>query len=439
MARLPLEGIRVADVTVVWAGPYCTQILAEWGAEVIRVEPRTRVQPMTRGAETPQQEAAIRAQAARGMILSGYPDFDPLPDWWNRGSSFNSHARNKLSANADFTTPEGRELFLKLIEHCDVLVENNVPETIDKANVGYEVLRERNPGLIMLRMPAFGLSGPYGGYRAFGTHIEGMIGHHYLRGYPDGDPAESGDVYTGDAVAGIQGAFAVAMALRHRRRTGEGQLIELSQAENFLPLLGDFILDYTVNHRNTSPQGNRHRSHAPHGAYPCRGEDRWITIDCDSDEAWESICGVLGADELLVDECFSTGAGRFNHQVDLDRRLAEFTRSRDADALFLELQAADVIAGPVWNEADVAACPQLADRGFFEELTREDLGTHGYPGLLFKMANTPNSLRRAPVTFGQDNEYVWRQVVGLSDAEWDAAHANGQIGEGYPRGVTAAG
>ncbi|MSP22782.1 MAG: hypothetical protein EXR66_07180 [Dehalococcoidia bacterium] len=268
MARLPLEGLRVADVTVVWAGPYCTQILAECGAEVIRIEPRTRSQPMTRGAETMPQEAAVRAQAARGMILAGYPNFNPQPDWWNRGSSFNSHARNKLSANADFSTPEGRELFLKLIEKCDILVENNVPDTIDKANIGYEVLRERNPGLIMLRMPAFGLSGPYRGYRAFGTHIEGMIGHHYLRGYIDGDPAESGDVYTGDAVAGIHGAFAVTMALRHRQRTGEGQLIELSQAENFLPLLGDFILDYTVNGRNTEPQANRHRSHAPHGAYP---------------------------------------------------------------------------------------------------------------------------------------------------------------------------
>ncbi len=435
MARLPLEGVRVADVTVVWAGPYCTQLLAEWGAEVIRVEPRTRAQPMTRGAETLQREEAVRASAARGVSLLGFPHYDPLPDWWNRGASFNSHARNKLSANADFSTPEGRELFLKLIEKCDILVENNVPETIDKANIGYEVLKERNPGIIMLRMPAFGLSGPYRGYRAFGTHIEGMIGHHYLRGYRNADPAESGDVYTGDAVAGIHGAFAVTMALRHRARTGEGQLIELSQAENFLPLLGDFILDYTVNGRNTEPQANRHRSHAPHGAYPCKGDDRWVTIDCDSDGAWEAICDVLGAHDLIADERFATGVGRFNHQEELDRLLGEYTRHRDADALFWELQAAGVIAGPVWNEAQLAVDPQLAERGFFEELTRDDLGTFKYPGLIMRMANTPNALRRAPVRLAEDNEYVWREVVGLSDAEWAEAHANGQIGEGYVPGI----
>ncbi|TAJ17058.1 MAG: hypothetical protein EPO65_12075, partial [Dehalococcoidia bacterium] len=189
MASLPLEGIRVADVTVVWAGPYVTQLLSEWGAEVIRVEPRTRIQPLTRGADMqPPPEAALRQLARMGMTLFSYPDFDPGDDPWNRSAGFNSHARNKRSMTADITTPEGREAFLRLIEKCDVMVENNVPETIEKANLTYDVLKERNPNLIMLRMPAFGLSGPYKNYRALGTHIEGMIGHHYLRSYPDETP-----------------------------------------------------------------------------------------------------------------------------------------------------------------------------------------------------------------------------------------------------------
>ena len=435
MANLPLEGVRVADVTVVWAGPYVTQLLAEWGAEVIRVEPRTRVQPMTRGADRIATRESVMAQAQAGITLGAFPDFEPGDDPWNRNASFNSHARNKLSANADFSTEEGRELFLRLIEHCDVMVENNVPETIEKANLTYDVLRERNPGLIMLRMPAFGLSGPYKNYRAFGTHIEGMIGHHYVRGYPNGGPEESGDVFTGDAVAGIQGALAVTMALRHRQKTGEGQMIELSQAENFLPMLGDFILDYTANGRVTPPQGNQHQSHAPHNAYPCRGEDRWIAIDCDSDDAWEAICEVLGAEDLLAEDRFATAPRRFTHRDALDAELAALTRDRDARALFWELQAAGVIAGVVQDEADLANCPQLADRGFFEELTREGLGTHRYPGLIFRMANTPNSLRRHPVRIGEDNEYVYREVMGFSEAEYQAALDSGQVGEDYAEGV----
>lgn len=436
MASLPLEGIRVADVTVVWAGPYVTQLLAEWGAEVIRVEPRTRIQPLTRGADMqPPPEPALRQLAQMGMTLFAYPDFQPGNEPWNRSPGFNSHARNKLSMTADVTTPEGREIFLDLIEKCDVLVENNVPETIEKANLTYDVLKERNPNLVMLRMPAFGLSGPYKNYRALGTHIEGMIGHHYIRSYPDETPEAAGDVYTGDAVAGVMGAFAVAMALRARRRTGRGQMIELSQAENFLPILGDFILDWTANQRDAGPQGNQHRTHAPHGYYPCDGEDRWIGIDCDSDAAWSAICDVLGAGELASDPRFASEARRYEHRVELDRSLSEYTRHRSDAELFQALQDVGVIAGPVQNDADAFACPQLNARGFFEELPSDDCGTRRYPGLIFSMANTPNRLRRVAPNLGQDNDYVYREVLGYSEADYRRAQESGQAGLGYAPGV----
>ena len=234
--NLPLDGVRIVDVTVVWAGPYCTQLLAEWGAEVIRVEPVTRIQPSTRGAERPTtREQQIGLAAAGFAGGGGFPDFDPGDDPWNRNSGFNSHARNKLSAAADITTDEGRDLFRRLVTHSDVVIENNVPETIEKAHITYEELRTANPAIIMLRMPAFGLSGPYKNYRALGTHIEGMIGHHYVRGYPDGTPEEAGDVFTGDAVAGIQGAFAVVMALRHLRRTGRGHRLSSHRPRTSFP------------------------------------------------------------------------------------------------------------------------------------------------------------------------------------------------------------
>jgi len=434
MADLPLAGIRIADVTVVWAGPYVTQLLAEWGAEVIRVEPRTRIQPLTRGADMPTPpEATLRMMAQLGISQFAFPDYDAGRDPWNRGASFNSHARNKLSMTADFTTPEGREIFLRLIEQCDVMVENNVPETIEKAGLTYDVLRERNPNLVMLRMPAFGLSGPYKYYRALGTHIEGMIGHHYIRSYPDATPEAAGDVYTGDAVAGVMGAFAIAMALRARRRTGHGQMIELSQAENYMPILGEFILDWTANHRDQGPQGNRHRSHAPHGYYPCR-DGEWIGIDCDSDEAWQRICGVLGG-ELIEDERFRSEAARFTHRDQLDALLVPLTQQQEVRELSRALQDRGVIAGRVQDEAAAFACEQLNARGFFEELTSDVTGTHRYPGLIFKMANTPNKLRRAAPRLGEDNDYVYRELLGYSEEEYSKLQASEQVGMGYAPGV----
>ena len=336
---------------------------------------------------------------------------------------------------ADITTPEGREAFLDLIEHCDVVVENNVPETIEKAHITYDVLSKRNPKLIMLRMPGFGLNGEYKNYRGFGLHMEAVIGHTHIRSYPDDIIEAAGDVVTSDAIAGIQGAFAVSMALRHVRRTGRGQLLEQPLAEAFLPILGEFLLDYTANGRNTEPQGNRHRTHAPHNYYPCRGEDDYIAIDCDSDEAWESICEFLDADDLFANEDWQTAAGRYRDQEALDQAVAEHTRKHDQRALFFGLQAAGVIAGPVQNEAAAYACPQLAERGFFEETGNTSAGTHLYPGLNLRMANTPNHIRTGPPLLGEHNEYVYREVMGYTEEQYLALEEIGQIGMGYAPGV----
>lgn len=442
--RLPLEGVRVVDVTVVWAGPYGAQLMADWGAEVIRVEPITRVQPSTRGAErrtTLAQQAAIGTQ---GLAAGGsFPEYDPALDPWNRNSGFNSHARNKLSMTADITTPEGRELFCRLIAKSDVLIENNVPETIEKAHITYEELLAYNPKLIMIRMPAFGLSGPYKNYRALGTHIEGMIGHHYLRGYPDGTPDECGDVYTGDAVAGIQGAFAVSMALRHRARTGEGQLIELSQAENFLPLLGEQILEWTMNGNDPGPQGNRHRTHAPHQAYPAHpsrdGLEQWIAIDVGTDAEFAALCEVLcgreGARALTSDPRFATCGARLANLAPLDAAIGELTRQYDKFWLFHRLQAAGVTAGPLLSAAERFHSPHLQARGFFEYISQESVGWQWYPGMFWKMAATPNAIRRGPVMLGQDNDYVFRDILGCSASEYAALIASGQVGTTYPPSV----
>ncbi|MEE8443692.1 MAG: CoA transferase [Dehalococcoidia bacterium] len=400
MNRLPLEGVRVVDLTVVWAGPHCTQLLAEWGAEVIRVEPRNIIQAFTRGFRVHVAPETARQAVGTGTFFFGFPDRDPGERPWNRTPAFNSHARNKLSMTANIMRPEGLDVLKRLVAVSDVLVENNVPETIERAKATYEELAEVNPGLIMLRMPGYGLTGPFKNYRTFGSHMEGMTGHHLLRSYPELDPSMINDAFTGDAAAGVVGAFAVMLALRHRRRTGKGQLIEMSQAENFIPYLGEVVMDYTMNGRAAGPQGNAHAWHAPHNAYPCRGEDRWIVVDIGTDREWDALCSIMGHPDWTHEDLFQDPISRWRHREELDVHIAEWTQGQDRDELFDALQQAGIAAGPVQNEADAYDCPHLGERGFFEELTGPDTGTHKYPGIIFKMSGTPNRLRRHAVGLG---------------------------------------
>ena len=313
-----------------------------------------------------------------------------------------------------------------------MLVENNVPETIDKGNLGWEEFRRINPRLIMLRMPAFALEGPTRNYRAFGLHVEATIGHTHLRGYPGESPELLSESLASDGISGVQGAVAVMMALRHRERTGEGQLIELPLTEGFFPILGEFVMDYTMNGRDTPIQGNRHAWHAPHNVYPCTGDDNWIAIDVSSDEEFVSLCDVLEAKHLSMDERFGTTASRREHLDRLDAELSALTRSRDKEELFHELQSAGLCAAPVRNAVEVLDDPELKARGFFEELeTADDRSRYRYPGLVWRMANTPNSLRIPPVRLGEHNREIYCDLLGYTDDEVASLEERGLVGTAY--------
>ncbi|MXY51718.1 MAG: CoA transferase [Gammaproteobacteria bacterium] len=432
---LPLEGIRVAEITVVWAGPHVTQLLAEWGADVIRIEPANRVQPFTRGMEQVPTPARVRELVERGAPV-GYPDGDPGADPWNRSASFNSHARNKRSMTCDIMTPEGREAVLKLVAECDVLVENNVPETIAKAGLDYEALAQVNPRLIMLRMPAFALDGPYRDFRAFGLHVEAMVGHTLLRGYPDAGPEVLSESLASDGISGVQGAFAVMLALRHRQRTGKGQLIEQPLTEGFLPVLGEFIMDATMNGRDTPPQGNAHRHHAPHNVYPCRGDDNWIAIDVETDAEFAVLCDVVGLPELATDERFASTAVRRQRVATLDALLGAACSSRDKEVLFHELQRAGVCAAPTRNAVEALSDEHLQDRGFFEALPTADEGKpFRYPGLTFRMRHTPNALRSPPARLGEHNREIYCDLLGYSEAELAQLEARGLAATKFPPSI----
>ena len=275
---------------VVWAGPYCAAFLAGMGAEVIKIESIKKFIPMTRGQIPRPTGEDLRSLPTS---VGATPDRLPGKRPWNRIPLFNAHASNKLGMTVDLLQPKGKKALMDLIAISDVIVENNPTETMEKLGISYEEIRKTNPGLIMCRMPAYANEGPYQNHRSFGFHIEGVVGHTLLRGYSDMDPSAVTSVLMGDAASGTQGAFAVLSALHHRRRTGKGQLIELSQAENLIPFMGEAFMDYTMNGRNQSTLGNRHPV-AIQGCYPCLGEDRWVTITIAGDDDWRGLCQAMG-------------------------------------------------------------------------------------------------------------------------------------------------
>ena len=431
MPRLPLQGLRVLEITVVWAGPYCGSFLADLGAEVIRVESTKTFVPLTRGAAVHLTQGAIDSLP---LYSGGTPGRVPGDRPFNRSPMFNSHARNKRSMTVNLLDPGGREIFDRLVAISDVLVENNPTETMEKLGISYESLKAVKDDIIMLRMPAYGSTGPYRDFRAHGVHIEGVVGHTLLRGYEDTDPSYNTTVLMSDAAAGAQGAFAVLAALHHRKRTGEGQLVELGQAENVFPYLGEYYMDYQMNGRTHGPMGNRH-PWALQNCYPCAGENRWVVITVYDEPQWAALCDVVGASDLVADAALSQAEGRRARQSEIDVRISEWTREREPAEVMRELQRKGIPAGAVMNQADVFSDPHVQSRGFFEETSQEDCGTHLYPGPLYKLSETPLSIRRGPVMFGQDNEYVYRELLGYSTEEYAHFEAAGHIGTDYAEGV----
>ncbi len=431
MGKLPLEGLRVLEITVVWAGPYCGSFLADLGAEVIRVESTKTFVPLTRGAAPhPSQEVINNLPLYSG----GTPDRISGERPFNRSPMFNSHARNKRSMTVNLLDEGGREIFNRLVAISDVLVENNPTETMEKLGISYESLKAVKNDIIMLRMPAYGSDGPYRNYRAHGVHIEGVVGHTMLRGYEDTDPSHNTTVLMSDAAAGAQGAFAALAALRHRKRTGEGQLVELGQAENVFPFLGEFYLDYVMNGRTHGPTGNRH-PWAVQNCYPCHGEDRWVVITVYDNDQWMALCDVIDAPDLASDAGLSEAPGRHARQGQIDERIAAWTRAQTPDAAMTALQQRGIPAGAVMNQADAFADPHIRSRQFFQEAHQDDCGVHLYPGPLYQMSKTPLSIRRGPVMFGQDNEYVYRELLGYSAEEYAAFEAAGHVGTDFAEGM----
>jgi len=402
---MPLDGLRVIDLTMVWAGPFGTRMMGDYGAEVIKVE-------------APKQWDMLRSL---GLIPRD------VPRWYNRSAYFNHNNRDKYSLALDLSDPRGKEVLLRLCAVSDVIVENFRTDVMDNLGLSYDAVRAVNPRIIYVSMPGHGKTGPEKDYVAYGTNVEQLAGLVSLTGYEGDEPMKTGFSY-GDPMAGTALVGAVAAALRERRLTGEGLYLEMAQRENLAMFIGEFLVDYSMNGVERRPIGNRHAMYAPHNRYRCAGEDRWVTIACETDGQFAALCGAIGRPELAGDERFAMNDGRKQNEAELDAIIEAWTLARGHHEAMHLLQRAGVPAGAVLTTPELLADPHLRARGAWVEHTHPDAGTWEMEAPTWKLSRTPGHIRMHAPGFGEHNSYVLRDVLGLTDAH---------IAELYEAGVTA--
>lgn len=388
-----LQGLRVVEFTAGMAGPWIGRFMAYCGAEVIRVESRKR--PDVVRLYVPPWAPEMGTQ----------PQLSPWLTDWNAG---------KRCVALDLTQPAAVALATRLVAICDVVVENYSAGVMDKLGLGYDALARANPGVVMLGSSGYGDSGPCRRYVTWGPNIEALAGLSTLSGFPE-RPCTIDQFAYPDALSALHGLCAVMAALEHRRRTGAGQYIDLSQFEATVSVLGHVVMEVLANGREPARRGNRSLRAAPHGCYRCRGEDRWCAIAVRGEREWERFCAVIGRPELAADPRFATLAARRAHAADLDRAVEEWTRDReDAEAMRV-LQAAGIAAGVVQHVEDqLRRDPHLAARGFFEELEHVRTGRVVANGIPLGLTGTPGRSGRTGAAVGADNDYVFGELLGMS-------------------------
>ena len=415
----PLAGVRVADFCWMGVGACATRLLADFGAEVIRIEDRNRL-------DMPRRLPIYKGEAR----TYGEEDANPDP---NKGGLFNNYNRNKLGVTINMRDPRGRALADRLIAASSVVTENFAPGVMERWGLVYERLNQLAPGVIYARMSGFGHSGPHAAYRSYGPIVQAVSGISHISGLPGQEPSGWGLSYM-DNEAAFFNASALLTAIYHRNITGVGTEIDVSAVEAGINLLGPILLDVAVNGRSTRgpdyPTGNRleHPNAAPHGVFPCLGEYRWIAIAVFNDEEWRGLVAVTGEAGWTADSRFATQAGRFANQDVLDAHIADWTRGQDRHALMHALQARGVTAGAVQTTEDtIDHDPQIAGRGLFFELDHPVIGEAMFEGTPVQFSRTVQENWRSAPLLGEDNAHVFKTLLGLGEDEYEQYAAEGVI------------
>ena len=395
-----LAGVRVVDLSMGWAGPLAARNLADMGADVIKVEGCVRFD-WWRGWEATQE-----------WIDTGGAEKNP---------AFNMVNRNKRAITLDLASPEGAALLKRLVALADVVVENYSAGVLPKLGLDYAALAEANPALVMISMPAFGTDGPWSGYRAYGSTVEQASGLPHLSGTPEHPPTMV-HVALGDPVGGLNGAAALLTALRARKYTGRGQYLDLSQSQSLFPLGIQGILAQSATGEAPPRLGNRSPRHAPHGVYPCAGDDEWITIAVLTEAQWRAFAahtGIAG---------FGDAEDRLARVDEVDHAVAAYTENQVAELLAGELQTVGVPAAQVASSLELASDAHLAARGFWKLLERDVVGELPHPAAPYRVGDAPFDIDRPAPTLGQHNREVLTELLGLGDEEIDALERRGVIG-----------
>jgi crotonobetainyl-CoA:carnitine CoA-transferase CaiB-like acyl-CoA transferase len=425
--RLPLEGIRIIDMTTVWAGPGATMLLADLGAEVIRVENPWVFPASTKGMEP---RPALAAGGILGVLQAGYgkPAGDHPDRPYNRHSMNNAVSRNKLSCTIDVRRPEGREILMRLIEKSDVFIENFKSGSLPSMGLHPSEMLLRNPRLVVMRLPPTGSSGDWAGWMGFGPQFDALTGFLWMCGHPGSDPTTSPAATTYmDSATGPATAFATMAALHYRDATGRGQEVEVGQIDNTIQHLGDVLVDLQLTGEDPDRIGNRHPALAPQGIYACA--DGWLALSIASDEEWRALADAMGRTDLATDERLASVEGRQADHDDIDDLVTAWTSSITVADGWGVLRKAAIAAAPLMDDAMLAADPQLAARRWFRPATSRDVGTFLHAGSIFH--GVPHRWDSGAPVLGEHNDYVYRDILGIGDGELEALRGDGILAEDY--------
>lgn len=404
--RQPLDGIRVIDFTMGWAGPLCTRTLADLGADIIKIE-AIQYPDWWRGVD--RRQAYIDEQM------------------YEKTARFCMMNRNKRGITVDLTRPRGVALAKSLLARADIVVDNYSVDVLPKLGLGYDVLRALNSRLVMMSMSAFGSNSMYRDCRAYGSTLEqgsglpGVIGNH------DGPPVMS-HVAFGDAVGGLNGCAAVLVALIHAQNTGQGQFIDLAQIECMMPFAAPWITLHSMDGMPPKRYGNRHPQFVPHGCFRCAGEDNWLVVAVTDQDMWHRLALLIGRPDWAEDALLKSAEARRSIEEDVEKEIAVWTLARNPDQAMSELQAAKVAAGVAQLPIDLLKDRHLQSRAFLQESERPFIGLHPQPSMPVREGARPVAIHMAAPTLGQHNNEILSELLGLSDAEIAQLAREGIIG-----------
>ena len=396
----PLDGIRVIEVGTLISGPFAGRLLGDMGADVVKIEPPGSPDPLR---------------------TWGQAEVDGHHFFWT------IHARNKKAVTLNLREPKGRELFLDLVEHSDVIVENFRPGTLEKWNLGYDVLRERNRGIILVRVSGYGQTGPDAHKAGYASVAEAASGLRHMNGFPGGPPPRLA-LSLGDSLAGMFAAQGALAALYRRTVTGEGQVVDAALTESCLAVQESTIPDYDVGGVVRGPSGTRLEGIAPSNIYPT-ADGSWVVIAANQDTVFRRLCGAMGQPELATDERFADHVSRGRNQDAIDAIIAAWAAERQPADVIATLSAAGVISGPINTVAEVVTDPQLVSRGMIADHWDERIERYVKgPGVVPVLSESPGTIRHGgSLTPGQHNAEVYGELLGRSAEELDALRAEGVL------------